>query len=297
MSVQAINRRFRVQHGLISRHQALQHLSGRQIERKLESGEWQRERRGVYRTTAVSRTFEARCLSQTLGRQAVISHRAAAALSGLEPFTTPRAEITVPYGARTRGQFIHVSSQWAHRDQLMRRGVPCTGIDRTIMDCAGVVPVPTLEIMAESAIRQGLTSWSALNDYLVCHAARGRTGAAGLRALLEKRAGSPTITRSTFSLRVAHLLTKAGLPEPRVEHKVSDPNGKHILALDLAWPDRKKAWELDGLEWHFGRSDIMRDKSKRNSVKSQGWAIQEILWDMYLDTPEQLISWARDFLR
>ena len=297
MSIEAVNRRLRTQHGLITRKQALAAgLSRGQIERRIGSGEWRIERRGVYRSTAVPSSFEGRCLALVMGRTAVISHRAAAALTNLDPFRSPRPHVTVPYGARERGRNIHVTSQWHHRDQVLRRGVPCSGVERTLMDCAGTEPLHVLEIMAESAIRQGLTTWERFGAYVVCHAKRGRDGSADARELLTVRAGTPKVTRSMFSLRVSRLLIGAGIPKPVVEYPVSDSAGRHILAVDLAWPEQKKAWELDGLEWHFGRTEVRRDKTKRNNVKAQGWAIQEILWDMYMDEPEQLIRWARDFL-
>ncbi|MFT4597376.1 MAG: hypothetical protein ACI9TF_001625 [Paracrocinitomix sp.] len=297
MSIEAVNRRLRTQHGLITRAQALSaDLSRGQIERRVGSGEWRIERRGVYRSTAVPPSFESQCLALVLARTAVISHRAAAALTNLDPFQSPRPHVTIPYGAREKGRNIHVSSQWHHRDQILRRGIPCTGVERTIMDCAGTEPLHVVEQMAESAIRQDLTSWGRFGEYVICHAKRGRDGSAGARELLTLRAGTPTVTRSMFSLRVLRLLVDAGIPKPVVEFPVRDRAGGHILAVDLAWPEQKKAWELDGLEWHFGRSDVFRDKTKRNDVKAQGWAIQEILWDMYLRNPDQLITWARDFL-
>ena len=70
-----------------------------------------------------------------------------------------------------------------------------------------------------------------------------------------------------------------------------------VLQTDLAWPDQKKAWELDGLQWHFGREDVERDRRKRNRAKSLGWNIQEILWTMYTDEPERLVAQARSFLK
>jgi len=101
---------------------------------------------------------------------------------------------------------------------------------------------------------------------------------------------------SDFSRRVVQLLERANIASPVVEYRITDGNGHHILQVDLAWPDKKKAWELDGLEWHFGRNDIERDRRKRNAVVGEGWTIQEVLWSMYVDDPAGLVRMAKKFL-
>ena len=114
--------------------------------------------------------------------------------------------------------------------------------------------------------------------------------------MLELRLGTPGVPHSDFSRLVAELLIEAGLPAPILEYNIVDPTGGHILAADLAWPEFKKAWELDGLAFHFGRLEVERDKRKRNRAKGEGWAIQEILWSMFVDDPSALIAQARRFL-
>ena len=100
----------------------------------------------------------------------------------------------------------------------------------------------------------------------------------------------------TSAVWVANLLADAGVPEPEPEYRIVDDGGDLILQADLAWPRLKKAWELDGLQFHFGRTDFERDKRKRNRAKTFGWNIQEILWSMYVDEPLELVRMARQFL-
>ena len=110
------------------------------------------------------------------------------------------------------------------------------------------------------------------------------------------RLGEQTVPLSDFSRLVANLLVDHGLPEPVLEFPILDSTGSHVLQVDLAWPSLRKAWELDGLRFHFGRSDVERDKRKRNRAIAEGWTIQEILWSMYTDEPDELIALARRFL-
>ena len=114
--------------------------------------------------------------------------------------------------------------------------------------------------------------------------------------LLNERLGTRTIPLSDFSRLVTNLLVDSGIPRPQLEYRIVDDLGDLILQADLAWPALKKALELDGLQWHFGRADVERDRRKRNRAKSAGWNIQEILWSMYVDDPAQLVQMAGAFL-
>lgn len=289
----------RQQFGIITRVQARSEgLSSRQIDHRLKQGTWQRVHPSVYRHAVARASWEGRLLAAVLASDGIASHRSAAALWWLELYTTPRPEITVPRGRRARLVNIreHQSTQWDRRDEILRRGIPCTGIERTILDCGAVVSARTVERLAEAAIRREYTSWLELLRCLRRHSRRGRSGCLNLRRVLELRLIDQTIALSDFGRLIASLLVDAGLPKPLVEYRIHDDAGEFILQADLAWPDRKKAWELDGLQFHFGRTDVERDRRKRNRAKSYGWNIQEILWSMYTDDPDGLVTMARRFL-
>lgn len=290
---------FRRQFGCITRAQATKlGMSERQIDYRVSTGAWIVAQPGVYRHAAIAESWEATLFAATARSGAVVSHRAAAALWGLEVFDEPPPEITIEEGksSRLKIERLHRSRQWDKRDQTSRRGLPVTGIERTLLDCAGVVGLETLERLCEAAIRKKLTTWLKLADCLSDHSRRGRNGCLKLRVLLHRRLGTTAIPLSDFSRRVVQLLERAGVPSPVVEYPVRDSDGKHLLQVDLAWPGQKKAWELDGLQWHFGREDVERDRRKRNAVVAEGWVIQEILWSMYVDDPAGLVRMAKKFL-
>lgn len=295
-----INTIFQDQHGLITREQALVHgFSRSQISRRLSSDDWISIFPGIYRHGATTPTWESELLAAVLSSNGIASHRCAAALWRLDGFTSPPIELTIPHTSwrGLSGLRVHRSTQWNQRDETDLRGIPCTSIERTILDCAGVISFERTERIAESAIRRELTSWTSLVEVLRTHSRQGRNGCLTLRRLLDFRLGDQTIPLSEFSRLVANLLADAGLPKPILEYRIVDDHGQHILQSDLAWPHLKKAWELDGLEWHFGRDDVERDRRKRNRAKSQGWNIQEILWTMYAEDPQGLIDLARSFLK
>ena len=296
----SVDDHFRRQHGVITRKQA-KHLglTDRQVDRRIASGAWVPVHRGVFRLAALAVTWESQLLAAVLASGGVASHRCAAALWRLDPFVAPRIEVVVPHGRQShlRGVTVHQSRQWGLRDETVKRGIACTGLERSILDSGAVVSVRTIEREAESAIRRGDTSWRKLLRCLCRHSAQGRNGCGNLRRLLASRVENGRITLSDFGLLVAQLLEEHGIEIPEREYPILDPDGNHILQADLAWPDKKKAWELDGLAFHFGRAEVERDRRKRNRAKSYGWNIQEILWSMYVDEPNELVEMARRFLR
>ena len=288
------------QFGVITRSQARAcGLTERQIDHRLATGTWKRVHRSVYRHAISTKSWESQLIAAVLALDGVASHRCAAALWGLELFHQPAIELTVAEAASLRWPadvIVHRSTQWASRGKSKRRRIPCTSIERTLIDCGHVVGVQDLERLCESAVRQGLTSWKRIDRHLRTYARRGRNGAANLRELVDGRNPAGAVPLSDFSRRVANLLAEAGLPEPILEYRIHDETGHTIMQADLAWPEMKKAWELDGLRWHFGREDVERDRRKRNKAKTLGWRIQEILWSMYKDERHELVAMARAFL-
>ena len=296
----SLHETFRTQYGIISRQQAFDAgLSRSQISRLLQRSEWILVHPSVYRHAAAPPSWEGDLLAATIATNGIASHFCAAALWHLDGFHTPPTELTIP-NTSWRGLpdlLIHRSTQWNSRAEDEKRGIPVTGINRTILDCAGRLGYERTERLAESAIRKDLTTWIDLIEVLRTHSRQGRNGCLTLRTLLDNRLGDKTVPLSEFSRLVTNLLVDAGLPKPILEYRIVDDDGRHVLQTDLAWPEQKKAWELDGLQWHFGRDDVERDRRKRNHAKSLGWNIQEILWSMYTDEPRRLIELARTFLK
>lgn len=293
-----INALFRQQHGIVGRQQARTLLTPAQIRYRVKKRQWVEVQPGAFRHQAAVPSWEGRLLATVLSTNGVASHRCAAALWNLELYRRPRPEVSVPIGGRTRrqGARVHESTQWDRIDRTVHRGIPCTGIERTILDCGAVAGLHTVERLAESAIRQRLTSWPDLALCLQRHSRSGRDGCLVLRRLLEARIQDATVPLSDFSRRVANLLQSAGLPTPELEYPIYDQEGSLVLQTDLAWPRLRKCWELDGLAFHFAREAVERDRRKRNRAKALGWNIQEILWSMYADEPDELVDLARAFL-
>ena len=168
--------RMKRQHGVISRDQALDSgLTEGQIKYRLRTGEWVAEARGVYRHAAISPTVLSRLLAICLAHNALASHRSAAALHGVDGYSLDRVEIVVPSGRSLRvdGVRVHESTQMGLARPTERRGVPCTGLPRTVLDLAGVVTRKRLDRTIDAVLRDGQLRPSDLYGVLASHARRG----------------------------------------------------------------------------------------------------------------------------
>jgi len=191
---------------------------------------------------------------------------------------------------------VHESTQFDRRDAVVRSGIVCTGIERTILDLGSVLCLLTLEKVSESALRQRLTTWPRLHQCLNRHSRRGRDGCGVLRALLEHRYGDPVVPLSTWSRDVANRLYDTALPKPMLEYRITDAFGQLILQVDLAFPIEKVAIELNSITFHLGSSAFERDKRVRNDLRRLGWVVLEVTWKQWEENPRQVTSVIADTL-
>lgn len=288
------------QWGLITRKQAIDlGITRSRIQRKIANGEWVPIDRGLYRHAATQQSWHSTVLGPVLKTGGIASHRCAAALHRLSDFSTPRPEISVPYGKwhRDRHVIVHQSTQWDRRDEVVIEGIPCTGIERTLLDLGSCVSIRRLELASESALRQELVDWDGLRSCLIRHSRQGRDGCGRLRILLSKRHGDEPLALSDWSYLVRHLLVDAGLPEPVLEYRILTVEGHLILQTDLAWPEKKVALELDSIRWHLNRKSFNTDRAKRNRARLHGWLIHEITWEMFSESPQYVVQIIRDTLQ
>jgi predicted transcriptional regulator of viral defense system len=184
------------QYGVITRAQALAAgVHRRSIDRLVGSGRWEIVARAVYRVSGSPRSWEQRALALVLsaGDEAVVSHRSAAHLYGLDGFgPTGRIDVTTSRHRRHTivGATVHETTDPHLLSQRTRRGVPVTGPARTVLDVCWVVDDDLTALRAlDEMLRHRLVTWEELWQCLVVHARRGRNGVARYRRILVKRWG------------------------------------------------------------------------------------------------------------
>ena len=226
--------------------------------------------RGVYRLPGCPDTPEARLLARVLaaGPGAVLSHWSAAWLWDLLP-VPGRHHVSVPRGRRPRPSdlVVHESSDLDLAIPGMLRGLPVTGVGRTILDCAAD-PTIDIELLIDAARRVHGISRTLLPATVVAHARSGRPGIRRLTDLL----ALDEMPHSDFERLVCRWLTDVGIAGWRLHHRIVVPV-RGPLEIDIAWPELRVAFELEGAD-HRDRSLVHdSDTERQNWLQIAGWKV------------------------
>lgn len=259
---------------------------------------WQQLQAAVYLTGSAPPSWLqlqlAACMAA--GPHAIASHRAAAALWWLDGAFEGAIELTVtpPFGPAPGKAIVHRSIRWLPEYHTVRRKVPVTDINRTLIDYAAVVPPILIERAVEDAFRRRLTNEGAVRRRLAIAGGHGARGAGRLRAVLDARpAGRPA--RSGFEVMMLDVLRQYGLPMP-VRNYVVYADGIPVAELDLAYPDQMLDLEANGAKWHSTRRQLKRDAERRAILETLGWDVQDFDYDEVIYTPEVAAARVRALL-
>jgi len=141
--------------------------------------------------------------------------------------------------------------------------------------------------------RLRLASWAELWEALVRHAVRGRSGVARYRRALDRRWGR-RVPDTTFARLFMAMVDEAGLPTPEAEHVVR--HGRGAVRVDLAYPRRRLAVELDGKGTHHTERAFEADRSRDNRLRLAGWTVLRYTWHRFTTEPVAVVAELRDAL-
>lgn len=291
----------RRRHGVITKADALAHdVTVHQLRRGVERGELERLHPGVFRVAGAPRTWHQSLLLGVLagGPTALASHCSAAVLWDLDGCRRGRPEIATERHRRARYERVrcHESKDLRLASPTELEGIPCTGLERTIVDLGAVLPPERVQQAIDDAIRRRLCTWDDLLHTLVMHSRRGRNGVGTLRAILEECYGEQ-VPDSRFNRLVHRLLVDSGLPAPEFEHRVFDATGKEIARVDLAFPGLMIAIELDSRRYHLSAQAFESDRPRQNRLELQGWLVLRYTWRTYVDSPWAIVAEVRASVR
>ncbi len=286
------------QFGVFSRRQATGlGATRRMIGARLESGRWVARLPGIYRVAAARSTFRQRAIAAALwaGPSAFISHTSAAVLWGLEGVSRP-SEIHVTIAGRRRlrhdGIVVHCTEELIEADRATVGPLVVTSPLRTALDLAGVLDALGSEILIEDCLRRGLVSIGQLRWRSSPRSGNGVSGSTVIRTLLERH--DLGMSDSGWEVRVADVLTGAGLPHPVRQFKVSTPVGDRHVELGYPGPP-VVAFEYDSDAWHFGVRRRHDDAARRNALRVSGCLAIEVTPSLMRDRA-LLVRLARDAL-
>ena len=231
------------QYGLVTRSQALDAgMTRRAIDWQLERGNWHRVHPQVYVYDGVARSWEQSLLAACLwgGARALASHRSAAALWGLASMESSAIEISTPRSLRSWSVVVHrVTAGDTQKVVTKKRGIPLTGIDQTLFDLGGVIPLHHLEVVLDDALNRRLTTLSSLESTVPSLRA-----AAGL---VQERSGGES-SREPDSLQSPKACSRQDFSDywrqPRFRFRPPSTRSEMAAALWREWTSRIRIFEL-----------------------------------------------------
>lgn len=185
------------------------------------------------------------------GKEAMLSHRSAAALWGFGEETPGIIDVSIARHSTLRrpGLRIHDRAGIWTRDITSHLGIPLTSPVKTFLDFTTVAGPKTVERAINEADKLGVIDADSLRKAL-----DDRSGEPGVRPLRE------ILDEHTFRLSddelerlFRPLATAAGLPVPLTKVKVDK------FEVDFFWPDLGLVVETDGWRYHRTPSAQTRD--------------------------------------
>ena len=279
------------QHGVVARWQLVELGLGRgAIQHRLDRGRLHRVHVGVYNVGHPRVMPRGRLMAAVLacGRQAVLSHRSAAALWNLLADNRRRTDVTVP--GRTRAGIgaviLHQPRTLDARDVTVVDAIPATAVGRTLLDVAATRPWRELERAFENAERQRVLDLREVRDVL--ERSPGHRGRRPLVALIEQLHDPPPTLRSELERELLERLIAAKLPLPSLNVTVEGHE------VDFAWLDHKVIVEIDGWEFHRGRAAFERDRRRDVDLQLRGYIVLRFTWARLRHEPDAVIAAVRE---
>lgn len=266
------------------------------IENRVAGGSWVKRHAGVYQTDSRPSSWEADLIAAVLaaGEKALVSHRAALLFWGMDGISSAPIEITVPFGNLPIPEGVVVHRTRRPVESATVRTVPITTPERTLLDCAALLPPLIVAKALESALRKRLTTVDRINELLATKGGRGVRGTKKLRRVVAERV-LDTATDSGSETELLFHMRKALLPEPELQHEFFSKKGERMLP-DFYWPDRGKAVEVDGLDAHDSADRLDHDLRRQNALLDLGIELRRFSARDVRRKPAEVVEEIRLFL-
>jgi GNAT superfamily N-acetyltransferase len=230
---------------VLTRGQALRHLSAGTVRHLLESGRWQVAHLGIY--VAHSGPLSAGQLRwvAALACRGYIAGVSALNLLGLRGFDSPQLHLLIPVGRRDADPppsvLVHRTSALPHSERAMVDHLPCTVPARAVVDAAQWAPTDErAATIVAACFQQRLVPAFDVHLTLARMPRARRRGLAG--ALLEDLEGCAGSLPEAQFLRICR---KPGFPRPKLQVSRRDASGRRRY-LDAYFEEYGVHVEIDG---------------------------------------------------
>ncbi|WP_346027630.1 hypothetical protein, partial [Arthrobacter parietis] len=270
-------------------------LTTRNIQALVKSGQLVRLRRGCYMSARAWKklTPNASALRlvhahkhatvATASGSGTYSHATAARAHGLHLWEVDSViHLTQPSNISATSHAPDVRNHQArleHFEVTRCAKLRVTSLERTVVDCARILPFKQALIIAEHALHLGADPeliWKTI-DRLA-----GYKGVARARRVMTQ---ASVLSESPGETLTWYFLRKMRLPMPVQQFTVHTNNGAH--RLDFAWEGIKLALEFDGRTKYFDYAPtdevLFQERRREKALMEQGWTFIRIEWKDLFD--------------
>jgi hypothetical protein len=230
------------------------------------------------------------------GPGALVSHRTALRLWGLDRRPDTPIEVTIPRGRSHASPptICHESRDLSLAKPVLIDGIRVTGLVRTLIDLGAVEPW-RVRWAIWAARRTHDLAWEDMARALRIHARPGRRGTGPFRRVLEQHYGEIATDSGTEDLAYAILFDCGRVPIPVKQLPITLPNGITVHA-DLGWPLHKVVLEIQGVD-HFTNEDLQQlDLRRRNQLELAGYRVLLYSGRSVRKDPDRFVAEVRSIL-
>jgi very-short-patch-repair endonuclease len=216
------------------------------------------------------------------GVDAYVSHRAAAALWGIRPYSGRVVDVTTFTRRRKQPGIRFHTSDYRLDEMTKIRGIPVTGPSRTLLDLGQVLDDDELEHALREAERLRLADVVSVVDLLERYPKR--RGSAAIRRLTAVRELYKGVTRSKLEELFRQYLRAHDIPDP--EWNVRIELDEATLEVDCLWREQQLIVELDGYGYHAGLDAFEKDRLRDRLLQLAGYRPIRVTWRALRDDLE-----------
>ncbi|QLL08504.1 hypothetical protein [Mycobacterium vicinigordonae] len=275
------------QGGVVTAAQALSVLSRRNLETCIRRGELRRIWRGVYGSGRDTTTLRLRGLDLLAGTTVATCLHTAAAAYGFDTESDADLHVLNP-GC---GHLHSAPGLVVHRREgaplTAIRGRPTTTPAWTAIEVARGLRRPRALATLDAALRSGTCS----RDELAA-AVELQAGRRGIRTARELLVLASPLAESPMESEARLVMIDGGLPEPVLQYKVVDLNGR-LWRVDFAWPECRVVAEYDGVDSHRSAEAFKYDRLRTASLQDLGLVVVAMVAEDVRFEPWHLVSRLR----
>lgn len=222
---------------------------------------------------------------------AFVSHVSAARVLGLPVPRDPLEHVTVA-SAGDRSKRAGIRCHVGPGDDVIEvQGIRVSGPHRMFVELASVLHLVDLVVVGDALVRTGKATPESL--VAACEQCENRHAGAALRAARLVRA----MVDSPMETRLRLLIVLAGLPEPVVNHRIRDQDGRVLRRFDLSYPSVRLIVEYDGRQHVEVKANWTSDLDRREELDDNGWRILVVTSDGIYRDPARTVARVHRALR